>query len=85
VTRLYSSLTTLHIVYAPLRSHKVQVVEGVSKTFVRYPGEDQSSWLLRLTHLHCQVREALASLSDLGEVSSSYSLLETAHYHHFNA
>ena len=39
----------------PTRLHcSVQVVEGVSKHFVRYPGEDQSAWLLRLSHLHCQ-------------------------------
>ena len=31
-----------------------QVVEGVSKSFVKYPGEDNSAWLLRLSHLHCQ-------------------------------
>ena len=31
-----------------------QVLEGVSKTFVRYPGEEHSAWLQRLTHLHCQ-------------------------------
>ena len=30
------------------------MVEGVSKHFVRYPGEDQAAWLLRLSHLHCQ-------------------------------
>ena len=31
-----------------------QVLEGISKTFVKYPGEDHSAWLQRLTHLHCQ-------------------------------
>ena len=31
-----------------------QVLEGVSKTFVRYPGEEHGAWLQRLTHLHCQ-------------------------------
>ena len=31
-----------------------QVVEGVSKGFVKYPGEEHSAWLLRLSHLHCQ-------------------------------
>ena len=31
-----------------------QVLEGVSKTFVRYPGEEHSAWLQRLSHLHCQ-------------------------------
>ena len=31
-----------------------QVLEGVSKTFVKYPGEEHSAWLQRLSHLHCQ-------------------------------
>ena len=31
-----------------------QVLEGVSKGFVKYPGEEHSAWLLRLSHLHCQ-------------------------------
>ena len=31
-----------------------QVLEGVSKTFVKYPGEEHSAWLLRLSQLHCQ-------------------------------
>ena len=31
-----------------------QVLEGISKGFVKYPGEEHSAWLLRLSHLHCQ-------------------------------
>ena len=31
-----------------------QVLEGVSRTFVKYPGEEHAAWLQRLTHLHCQ-------------------------------
>ena len=37
-----------------------QVVEGVSKSFVKYPGEENSAWLLRLSHLHCQNQVRLA-------------------------
>ena len=36
-----------------------QVLEGVSKTFVKYPGEEHSSWLQRLSHLHCQNQESI--------------------------
>ena len=45
-----------------------QVLEGVSKTFVRYPGEEHSAWLQRLTHLHCQNQ-----VTQCGHYSSSFS------------
>ena len=44
-----------------------QVLEGVSKTFVKYPGEEHSAWLQRLSHLHCQNQESIKpSLLDHG-------------------
>ena len=44
-----SPVTSLHAVITYM-----QVLEGVSRTFVKYPGEEHAAWLQRLTHLHCQ-------------------------------
>ena len=41
-----------------------QVLEGISKGFVKYPGEEHSAWLLRLSHLHCQ-NQGITKISDL--------------------
>ena len=46
-------LTRKNVQLSPVYNDR-QVLEGVSRTFVKYPGEEHAAWLQRLTHLHCQ-------------------------------
>eukprot|EP00095_Tigriopus_kingsejongensis_P006374 snap_masked-scaffold42_size484952-processed-gene-3.13 protein:Tk06374 transcript:snap_masked-scaffold42_size484952-processed-gene-3.13-mRNA-1 annotation:"protein phosphatase 1 regulatory subunit 42 isoform x1" len=44
-----------------------QIPEGISRNFIRLPGEDQSDFYLRVTHLHHQ-RQRIRQIGDLSLV-----------------